>query len=1005
MSFELKELISLDHYLLFIRSTFQGKMLDKERNMLFPDRSVNFSSGGPVAPHLQNTDFTPSSYFIGMNSLEETSKSRKFMNYDGKNHPDVSTIRTGNNQYYDRNIFSMPRQADFENINKGLFSNPRQPYFQQKESAFFHETFKNEVSNLQDIDHIGCARKSEPSGFRSEYNYDVLRTFLHAQEKQQRGVIIPRLPVVLEPSGHEVACLEKEKLKKNDAYTSKDLENRYLGKQDENATEYNNRPLVERSLCVNDCLNSERLTKIGDGIPANMDEQNKPTNGRVSPAISEKIWDGLLKLNTSTTVPAVAFFKSGEKVQDINWPAHLEIKGKVRLPAFEKFIQELPRSRNRALMVISLCWKVGSCKSDLAGMREVSKGYTESEKVGFAQIAPGFDLYVCPRNDIIITILAKYGFFKGMAAVEEDQDSLIGCVVWRRSQSSTNYVSKDTVGKKTLIEEQPLNSTGTPIQGMNSPAMEARECEKKQVMPTETELKAALDLPASGASTVISLTDNTISMITENKSALSSSNLHHASIFQGGSVQTISSSIPYSFPVVPAQQKTPERPSLNLLQENRKPADTIPLAQNSGKDEAVLVSNSWTQFALPSQIAPAVMLGNSLSSSVSQSLGNFGSGPAPGPRPLIPVNSSNFQFQPQVELKIHSSAGSDSNCAGKNLDPSFQATQPALLERPPLPLELLHRLTQSNENIPKAIINGGWLQDEIHIMHQIVTRGPQDVLETSAPSVPQVQLTCDGSNSDGKEKEKEEDDDLPEFDFSSACGEQEAPISRFVPGCSQQTHFPNAPPRNEKLSFEAPWSAGDPTSIETSTKSFEALHHRPKLSTLPSNLLNSNEGLSLPKNFGRFISEKTPSTERYQLTCQPSFLKETKDLGNNPRHGFGLERKSLWDDDDDDMPEWCPPDLELPDEPPPIATKCAPLSFHPSQSHDLQQRSRPGLLGPCPPSEAPASASLQTRPVDEFVRFSKPPLGSRRRDSFRPQADKFSRRQTPYAADGRRHRR
>ncbi|KAH0461522.1 hypothetical protein IEQ34_009097 [Dendrobium chrysotoxum] len=993
-------------------------MLDKERNMLFPDRSVNFSSASPVAPHLQNTDFTPSSYFIGMHSLEETSKNRKFMNLDDKNHPDVSTVLTGNNQYYDKNIFSMRRQAEFENINKGLFSNPRQPYFHQKESSFFHETFKKDVSNLQDIDHIGYARQLEPSGFRSEYNCDLLRTFLHAQEKQQRGVIIPRLPVVLEPSGHEVARLEKEKLK-NDSYTSKDLENIYLRKQDENATEYNNRPLVERSLCVNDCLNSERLTKIGDGIPANMDEQNKPTNGRVSPAISEKIWDGLLKLNTSTTVPAVAFFKSGEKVQDINWPAHVEIKGKVRLPAFEKFIQELPRSRNRALMVISLCWKVGSCRSDLAGMREVAKGYTETEKVGFAQIAPGIDLYVCPRNDIIITILAKYGFFKGMAAVEEDQDSLIGCVVWRRSQSSTNYVSKDTVGKKTLIEEQPLNSTGTPIQGMNSPAMEARECEKKQVMPTETELKAALDLPASEASTVIALTDNTISMITENKSALSSSNLHYTSIFQGGAVQTISSSIPYSCPVVPAQQKTSERPSLNLLQENRKPADTIPLAQNSGKDEAVLVSNSWTQFALPSQIAPVVMPGNSLSSSVSQNLGNFGSGPAPGPRPLIPVNSSNFQFQPQLEQKNHSSVGSDSNCAGKNLDPSFQATQPALLELPPLPLELLRRLAQSNENIPKAIINGGMLQDEIHIMHQIVARGPQDVLETSAPSVPQIQQTCDGSNSDGKEKEKEDDDDLPEFDFNSECGEQEAPISRF-PGCAQQTHFPNAPPQNEKLSFEAPWSAGDPTSMETSTKSFEALQHRPKPSTFPSNLLNSNEGLSLAKNFGRFISEKTPSTERYQLTCQPSCLKETKDMGNNPRHGFGLERKSLWDDDDDDMPEWCPPDLELPEQPPPSATKCAsllsgrpqpppetaaPLSFHTSQSHDLHQRSRPGLLGPCPPSDAPAGGSVQTRPVDEFVRFSKPPLGSRRRDSFRPHADRFNRRQTPYAADGRRHRR
>lgn len=279
-----------------------------------------------------------------------------------------------------------------------------------------------------------------------------------------------------------------------------------------------------------------------------------------------------------------------------------------------------------------------------------------------------------------------------MAAVEDDQDSLIGCVVWRRNQSSTNHGSKDTVGKKILIE-QPVNSSSLSIQGMNSPTMEAQECEKKQVMPREEEAKVASDLPGSETGTATALTDKR-SMVIENKTSLSSG-ISHFNTSHYSPVQTVTSSIPHSFPLVPAEEKTSEKPSLNLLQEKMKPADIIPLAQNSGPDEAVSVSDKSTQFVSPSQMAPVFMLGNSLSSSVSQSLGNFSSAPAPGPRPLIPVDSSNFQFQPQFEQKTHSSAG-------KIFAPNFQATQPVLPGQPPLQLELLHRLMQSNENVPKV---------------------------------------------------------------------------------------------------------------------------------------------------------------------------------------------------------------------------------------------------------------------------------------------------------------
>jgi hypothetical protein len=45
------------------------------------------------------------------------------------------------------------------------------------------------------------------------------------------------------------------------------------------------------------------------------------------------------------------FLCSGEKMPNIKWCESVEVKGKVRLDAFEKYIQDLPRSRNRGLMV------------------------------------------------------------------------------------------------------------------------------------------------------------------------------------------------------------------------------------------------------------------------------------------------------------------------------------------------------------------------------------------------------------------------------------------------------------------------------------------------------------------------------------------------------------------------------------------------------------------------------------------------------------------------------
>jgi len=42
---------------------------------------------------------------------------------------------------------------------------------------------------------------------------------------------------------------------------------------------------------------------------------------------------------------------SGEKMPDVKWSRSIVVKGTVKIQDFEKYIQELPLSRNKELMV------------------------------------------------------------------------------------------------------------------------------------------------------------------------------------------------------------------------------------------------------------------------------------------------------------------------------------------------------------------------------------------------------------------------------------------------------------------------------------------------------------------------------------------------------------------------------------------------------------------------------------------------------------------------------
>eukprot|EP00249_Psilotum_nudum_P013267 c24249_g1_i2 orf=245-2065(+) len=65
----------------------------------------------------------------------------------------------------------------------------------------------------------------------------------------------------------------------------------------------------------------------------------------------QKLWEGSFQLSGSLISPVLAFFRSGERVDLQSWSNIVEVKGRVRLDALDKFLQELHLSRTRSVMV------------------------------------------------------------------------------------------------------------------------------------------------------------------------------------------------------------------------------------------------------------------------------------------------------------------------------------------------------------------------------------------------------------------------------------------------------------------------------------------------------------------------------------------------------------------------------------------------------------------------------------------------------------------------------
>ncbi|XP_051119143.1 uncharacterized protein LOC127243263 [Andrographis paniculata] len=191
----------------------------------------------------------------------------------------------------------------------------------------------------------------------------------------------------------------------------------------------------------------------------------------------ENIWEGALQLSVSSSVTVYCQFRSGEKTSVKEWPTSLEIKGRVRLEAFGKFLQELPLSRTRAVMVLQIDLKDNSPEKQLRDFSEAVESYSADERLGYAEPTPGVELYLCPPTSKMTEMLNKY-LPKRRPLPEPSsstENGLIGVVVWRRAHISSNISSSSSPSrnssshnKHSTKKQQYSSSTSAPNRMMQN---------------------------------------------------------------------------------------------------------------------------------------------------------------------------------------------------------------------------------------------------------------------------------------------------------------------------------------------------------------------------------------------------------------------------------------------------------------------------------------------------------------------------------------------------------
>ncbi|CAN6681817.1 unnamed protein product [Malus baccata var. baccata] len=210
------------------------------------------------------------------------------------------------------------------------------------------------------------------------------------------------------------------------------------------------------------------------------DSPEKSVSRLVGTPKGERVWSGSLQLNLSPMASVIGIYKSGEKTTAKEWPDCLDIKGRVRLDAFEKFLQELPQSRSRAVMVVHFVPDEGSSETECESIREVAESYVTDERVGFSEPCSGVEIYFCPPHNKTVDMLSKIIDKGHVEALNAIDNGLLGVIVWRKltspKSSHHKHISKKqqfsattTTTTSSRRQQHDTNYTSKPAQSRPLP--------------------------------------------------------------------------------------------------------------------------------------------------------------------------------------------------------------------------------------------------------------------------------------------------------------------------------------------------------------------------------------------------------------------------------------------------------------------------------------------------------------------------------------------------------
>ncbi|CAN4076586.1 unnamed protein product [Withania somnifera] len=198
----------------------------------------------------------------------------------------------------------------------------------------------------------------------------------------------------------------------------------------------------------------KKVTSSGSVPLKTLESPIKMEGPRGNASTGPLIWEGALQLTISSLVTVFGSFRCGEKTPTNEWPSSLEIKGRVRFDAFEKFLQELPMSRSRAVMVVQFVLKDKSSESERTNLSEAVDSYASDERLGFAEPGPGVELYLCPPK--ILDMISKHLSKDPIELYDSTENCLIGVVVWRKLHISSTISPNSSSHHKHGLKKQQM---------------------------------------------------------------------------------------------------------------------------------------------------------------------------------------------------------------------------------------------------------------------------------------------------------------------------------------------------------------------------------------------------------------------------------------------------------------------------------------------------------------------------------------------------------------------